>query len=253
VPILLIHPAGATGATWGQTVDVLAHIGRVITYDRRGYGRSGGEPVDMLARHTDDAVALLEQLGVAGAVVAGTSVGATIGIDIARTRPDLVRAVVAHESPWHVMRHVPTPSQVAALARMTWLSRRRRCPEAATVFLRFAYTYRDGGSAWEAFPEEWRRTARENAEAALADVRMGVGRYPTREQLASMTSRVVCTCGSRSSTTMRRVTLSLAAAIPSGSFAEIEGAGHAAAFDAPVAFSEAIARAIETTGHDAVI
>ena len=45
VPILLIHPSGATASTWGRAVDELARIGRVITYDRRGYARSGGEPV----------------------------------------------------------------------------------------------------------------------------------------------------------------------------------------------------------------
>jgi pimeloyl-ACP methyl ester carboxylesterase len=37
VPILLIHPSGATASTWGSAVDELARIGRVITYDRRGY------------------------------------------------------------------------------------------------------------------------------------------------------------------------------------------------------------------------
>jgi pimeloyl-ACP methyl ester carboxylesterase len=45
VPILLVHPSGATASTWGSAVGELARIGRVITYDRRGYARSGGEPV----------------------------------------------------------------------------------------------------------------------------------------------------------------------------------------------------------------
>ena len=37
VPILLIHPAGATASTWGSATEELARIGRVITYDRRGH------------------------------------------------------------------------------------------------------------------------------------------------------------------------------------------------------------------------
>ena len=45
VPILLIHPAGATASTWGAATEELTRIGRVITYDRRGNARSGGEPV----------------------------------------------------------------------------------------------------------------------------------------------------------------------------------------------------------------
>jgi pimeloyl-ACP methyl ester carboxylesterase len=247
VPILLIHPAGATGSTWGTVVDDLARVGRVITYDRRGYGRSGGEPVQSIARHTQDAAALLDRLGLPAAVVAGTSVGATIGIDLARLRPDLVRAVVAHESPWHVTRHPPTPSQLAALARTGWLSSRRRYPEAAAAFLRFAYTTRDGASAWDRFPPEWRRTASDNAKAALADIRMAIGRYPSAKELAAVTSPVVCTCGSRSATTMHRVTHKLAAVIPTASFRQLEGAGHAAPFDAPVAFSKVIADAMASS------
>jgi pimeloyl-ACP methyl ester carboxylesterase len=247
VPILLIHPAGATGSTWGSVVDDLARVGRVITYDRRGYARSGGEPVQSIARHTQDAAALLGDLGLSAAVVVGTSVGATIGLDLARLRPDLVRVVVSHESPWHVTRQPPTPRQFAAITKMGWLSFRRRYPEAAAAFLRFAYTNRDGESAWDRFPEEWRRVVRENAEPALADIRMAIGRYPSAKELAAVTTPVVCTCGSRSPTTMRRVTQRLAAVIPTASFREINGAGHAAPFDAPTAFSTVIADAVASS------
>ena len=58
----LVHPAGSTASTWGSATEKLAQIGRVVTYDRRGYARSGGEPVRSMRTHTDDAAALLEQL-----------------------------------------------------------------------------------------------------------------------------------------------------------------------------------------------
>jgi pimeloyl-ACP methyl ester carboxylesterase len=60
VPILLIPPAGTTASTWGSVTEELAGIGRVITYDRRGYARTGGEPVRLVSRHTADAAAILE-------------------------------------------------------------------------------------------------------------------------------------------------------------------------------------------------
>ena len=78
VPILLIHPAGATASTWGAAPEELARIGRVIVYDRRGYARSGGAPVHSMSTHTADAAALLEQLRTPPAVVVGTSAGAAI-------------------------------------------------------------------------------------------------------------------------------------------------------------------------------
>lgn len=244
VPILLVHPAGATASTWGGVVDDLAEFGRVIVYDRRGYARSAGEPVRSIAAHTADAAALLDKIGASSAVVAGTSIGATIGIDLARLRPDLVRGVVAHESPWHVTRHRPTRAQIAALSKMAWLSSRHRYPDAAAAFLRFAYTYREGGSAWDRFPEEWRRTASDNARPALADIRIAIGAYPKATDLARVTRPVLCTCGSRSATTIVQVTHALAKAIPTASFRQIEGAGHAAPFDAPAAFGNAVRDAI---------
>src|SRR5512146_2317806 len=96
-PILLIHPSGATASTWGAAVDELARIGRVITYDRRGYARSGDDTVRSVARHTADAAAILEALTDEPAIVVGTSAGATITIDLAARRPDLVRVGISHE------------------------------------------------------------------------------------------------------------------------------------------------------------
>ena len=168
VPILLIHPAGATASTWGPTIDQLARIGRVIAYDRRGYARSGGAPARAMSTHTADAVALLESLRTPPAVVVGTSAGAAIAVDLAVRRPDLVRAVVAHEFPWRFTLHLPSASQIAALAKIGSLALLGRKSEAAEALLRSAYSYREGGSAWDDFPEEWRRAGRANARAALA-------------------------------------------------------------------------------------
>jgi pimeloyl-ACP methyl ester carboxylesterase len=244
VPILLIHPAGATASTWGSATEELARIGRVITYDRRGYARSGGEPVRLIAIHTADAAAILEYLGTPPAVVVGTSAGAAIAIDLAVRRPDLVQVVIAHEYPWRLTRHLPTGSQVVALAKIGSLALRSRHGDAAEALLRSAYAYRDGGTAWDAFPEEWRRAARENARATLVDFRNSIANYPAATDLATVEVPVVCTYGARSPNSMFRFTRSLAAAIPTARTQQIEGAGHAVAFDATTNFVQLIADAI---------
>jgi pimeloyl-ACP methyl ester carboxylesterase len=247
VPILLIHPAGATASTWGRFVDELARSARVISYDRRGYVRSGGEPVRSIATHTADAAALLDALQTPPVVAVGTSIGATIAIDLALRRPDLVRAVVAHESPWRVTRQPPTRSQIAALASMSWLAARGRHTDAAARFLRFAYTYRDGHSAWDAFPEKWRHTVSENARAALTDIRIAISGYPPANALATIKPPVVCSYGARSTETMARVTRALARAIPTSTVSEIQDAGHAPTFDAPGNFAQAVIDATRGT------
>ena len=244
VPILLIPPSGATASTWGAFIDELARIGRVIAYDRRGYARSGGEPVHSVSTHTRDAAALLEHLRASPALVVGTSAGATIAVDLAVRRPDLVQAVVAHEAAWRANRHLPNRSQLAALGKIAWWTLRGRHADAAEALLRGAYTYRDGGTAWDAFPEEWRRVGRENARAALADFRNSVGTYPSPADLATVAVPVVCTHGARSPDNMVRITGALAAALPTATTHRIEGAGHAAPFDATANFVQVIAGAI---------
>ena len=244
VPILLIPPSGSTASTWGAVVEQLARIGRVITYDRRGYARSGGEPGRSTSTHTADAAGVLESLGAAPAVVVGTSAGAAIAVDLAVRRPDLVREVVAHEFPWRYARHVPDASQVGALAKIGLFGLLRRDRAAVETLLRSAYAYRDGGSAWDAFPEEWREAARDDAKAALADFRNSVGVYPSAADLATVDVPVVCSYGTRSPLSMVRLVRALALAIPGARTRAIDGAGHAAPFDATDNFVELIAEAI---------
>ena len=244
VPILLIHPAGATASTWGSATVELARIGRLIAYDRRGYARSEGEPAHPISRHTADAAVVLESLRAQPAVVVGTSAGAAISIDLAIRRPDLVRVVIAHEFPWRFTRHLPTGSQIVALAKIGSLTLRDRQGDAAETLLRSAYTYRDGGSAWDAFPAEWRRAGRENARPALSDFRNSIRSYPSATDLATVKVPVVCTYGARSPDSMFRLTRSLASAIPTARMQRIDGAGHAAAFDATTNFVLLIADTI---------
>jgi pimeloyl-ACP methyl ester carboxylesterase len=194
--------------------------------------------------HTADAAALLEHLQVPPAIVVGTSAGAGIAIDLAVRRPDLVRAVVAHEFPWRTVWHFPTGSQLAAFATIGALMLRGRKAEATDTLMRAAYTYEDGSTAWDRFPEEWKVAAREDAAAALADFRNSIGSYPSRDDLATIEVPVVCTYGERSPRWMAGLVRSLASAIPTATVREIAGAGHAAPFDATAEFVQVVRTAV---------
>jgi 3-oxoadipate enol-lactonase len=240
-PILLIPPAGSTASTWGSAMTELVRIGRVIAYDRRGYARSGGEPVRSISTHTDDAASLLEFLEAHPAVVVGTSAGAAIAVDLAVRRPELVLGVVAHEFPWRFTRHVPAARQIIALAKIGGFALLGRPADATEAFLRSAYSYGDGTGAWDAFPEEWREIARANARPALADFLNSIRSYPSAADLASIEVPVLCTYGERSPEKMFRLVKLLAVAIPTARTQRIDGAGHAAPFDATDNFVRAIA------------
>jgi pimeloyl-ACP methyl ester carboxylesterase len=163
-------------------------------------------------------------------------------------RGDLVRAVVAHEFPWRFARHLPAASQITALAKIGSLALLGRHSAAAETLLRSAYTYRDGGSAWDAFPEEWRQAGRENARASLADFRNSIRDYPSAEDLATVAVPVICSYGARSPDSMARFVYSVAAAMPTGRTHRIEGSGHAAPFDAPANFVLLIADTMAESG-----
>jgi pimeloyl-ACP methyl ester carboxylesterase len=115
---------------------------------------------------------------------------------------------------------------------------------ASSTLLRYVYSYRDGGSAWDAFPEQWRQTARENGRSVVADLKSTMGGYPRAQDLAKITSPVVCTYGSRSRGYMRSITRSLAQAIPTATVREIDGTAHAVPFDAPDNFAQVITETI---------
>ncbi|MGE5226407.1 MAG: alpha/beta fold hydrolase [Planctomycetaceae bacterium] len=248
VPILLIHPSGATASTWGRVIDELACVGRVITYDRRGYARSGGAPVRRLSRHTADAAALLESRATGPAVVVGTSAGAMIAVDLAVRRPDLVRTVIEHEGPWRFTRHLPTGPQFATFATIASKVVLGRYGDAAEALLRSAYRYRDGGTAWDDFPVAWRRAGRDNAKPALWDFLITIGNRPSGADLSTVKVPVVCTYGGRSPDFMVRCTRRFAAAIPTAKLHRVDGAGHAAPFDAPADFAAVVAEAVRTEG-----
>jgi pimeloyl-ACP methyl ester carboxylesterase len=198
----------------------------------------------LISTHTADAAAILEYLQATPAVVVGTSAGATIAVDLAVRRPDIVQAVIAHEAAWRASRHIPNAAQLAAVAKIGWLTLRGRHGDAVETLLRAAYTYRDGGTAWDTFPEEWRRIARENARPALLDFRNSIGNYPLGADLVNVAVPVLCSYGARSPNSIIRLTRSLAAAIPTARTHEIEGAGHAAPFDATSNFVQLIAGTI---------
>jgi pimeloyl-ACP methyl ester carboxylesterase len=89
--LVLVHGAPAHGRHWQRLVDELDGL-RVVSYDRRGHGRSGG-------RHTgiDDDVEDLAELIADRAHVVGGSFGGSVVLRLAAKRPDLFLSLAVHE------------------------------------------------------------------------------------------------------------------------------------------------------------
>jgi pimeloyl-ACP methyl ester carboxylesterase len=100
----------------------------VLTYDRRGHGRSAPDAESSVARHAADARAVIEANGFSSATVLGCSAGAIIGLDVAARFPGLVTVLVAYEPPLYSV--LPHARLRIAVRRATLRLRSGRSPGA---------------------------------------------------------------------------------------------------------------------------
>lgn len=99
--VVFVHGIFDRGASFRKVTARLDGVGRMVTYDRRGYAGSlhAGPPVGVLG-HAED---LLGVLAGRRAVLVGHSFGGAVVLGVAASlAPELARAVVLYESsvPW---------------------------------------------------------------------------------------------------------------------------------------------------------
>ena len=162
--VLLIPGTPGYGGQFARLADELAVDHLVITYDRRGTARSGaavGWSETNVAEQADDAAAVLAAVGVASAMVFGTSNGALVALELALRHPGRVGRVIVHEAP--LMSVLEDPGSVAsAIGSVIGPAMEKGGPDAALeAFLRFAY----GDPVVDAWTRELR-------DAMLADAAM---------------------------------------------------------------------------------
>ncbi len=99
-PVVFITGASGDAGHFARAAERLAGEFTTVTYDRRGCSRSAPLPaveVMSIAGQADDAALLIEELGVAPAVVFGTSGGGDILLDLLARRPAVLRGAIVHE------------------------------------------------------------------------------------------------------------------------------------------------------------
>lgn len=131
--LLLIHWTPLSGRMYAAHLPLLAERGfRVIAPDLLGYGRSDPRPQTWsIAGWADNLLALLDQLGVADAVVLGGHMGACVAVELALAQPDRVRRLILDGCP------LPTPELRAAFASMKAQARPQPAPDGGHERLAF--------------------------------------------------------------------------------------------------------------------
>ena len=95
VPLLFLHHFTATIDDWDPRVlDGIAAKRRIITFDNRGVGGSGGTVPTSVETMADDAIAFIRALGHQQVDLLGFSLGGFVSQIIVAKAPDLVRKVI---------------------------------------------------------------------------------------------------------------------------------------------------------------
>jgi pimeloyl-ACP methyl ester carboxylesterase len=141
IPILFVPGIPGDAAQFAAVAGELARDHTVITYDRRANSRSprpAGWNATSLEEQVADAAAML-QLGGGAGMVYGSSVGAIVALELARSLPDLVNVALLHEMP--LISVLVDPALVASgIGEIVEPAFARGGPDAALeAFLRFAF------------------------------------------------------------------------------------------------------------------
>jgi esterase len=223
-PILCIHALGSSAVMWGEAVEKLAALGRTITYDRRGCGRSERPEryeSTTVAEQADDAAALLADLDATPAVVIGRSYGGAVAIDLALRYADRVRALALLEGD-------ALGLSTAGLEMTTRIRDRLRevaDKDGADAIYRTLIEEFGGPGVWDSLPNEIQRILTKNGPAALAELHYVEEDNPDAAAFGAITQPTLLVAASESPPEQREMTEAMAEAFPSPRLVRV-GGGH---------------------------
>lgn len=126
-PVLLIHGVGADLESWDGVLSRLGPKRRYVRYDQRGHGASRRTPGPYSLRDLgEDAIALLDHLGIGRVAVVGFSLGGLVAQYLALTYPERIQCLTlistvagrtAEEQAW-VIERAETLAQSGATAHL---------------------------------------------------------------------------------------------------------------------------------------
>lgn len=99
VTVVLLHGNMTSSVHWQTTIEVLESDYHVVAPDLRGFGDSSyNASFDSLLTLADDVSALLDHLGITQCVLAGWSTGGGVAMEMAASRPAMVRKLILLDS-----------------------------------------------------------------------------------------------------------------------------------------------------------
>jgi pimeloyl-ACP methyl ester carboxylesterase len=234
--LLFIHGMCGHAGVWDGQVQRLADRFTCITYDRRGHSRSG-PPMrrESVATHAEDAAALIEALRLDHPVVVGSSGGARIAVELARTRPQLLSGGVLSEPPIFSLEPAAGRAIQAEIAAVVRPAAEAGGPRAA-VDAFFAHVC---PGLWSALDEPARDRYRANGHRMLAEL-AGEPYELGLDDVAAIDVPVLVISGTASHPALQAIAATLTTAWPRARSVQLAGSGHVTYAERPDQFAAAV-------------
>lgn len=238
LPVLLIHGHPFNRTLWAPQAAALVEAGhRVVTPDLRGYGDSGVEEGSVHLRDfADDLVGLLDHLGIDRAVIGGVSMGGQIAMEMQRSHPARVRALVLSDT------SAPAETDEGKAVRTRTADRllaEGMDGYAAEVIDKMLAAYNVSAKADVAAHVLGMMRATDPRGAAAA-LRGRAERPDYRDTLAAVRSPVLIVVGADDVYTPVADAEALHALVPHAVLTVVEGAGHLPGAEQPERFNAAL-------------
>ena len=227
-PVVLLHGFGLSARFWFELPDTLAEgTGRrIVTPDNRGTGSSGrARRLYVMAGLADDVAAVLDDAGIAEAVIVGISFGGMIAQHFALRHPARTHGLVLlATSPGWPLAQAPSPQWIVALLAKVLLFRKTNArvfdrmllPESAVPQARTLFAAWPAAAAIDPF----------TARTCLAQVGAVLGHAPG-DALQSIRCPTVIVAGADDVLVPPENSAILARAIPGSALEILPGVAHA--------------------------
>lgn len=233
LPLVLANSLGTDFRIWDEVLPHLPTGLRVVRYDKRGHGLSDATPAPYrMDDHVADLAALLDQLGITGAVVVGLSIGGLIAQGLTASRPDLVRAVVLMDTAHRIGTAETWNARIEAIrtggldsigdaVMERWFSPRYRLQQADAV------------AGWRNMLVRTPVEGYAGSCAAIRDI-------DYEREARALAVPALAICGSSDLSTPPDLVRATAEIIPGARFELIEGPGHLPPIEAPERVAELV-------------
>jgi 3-oxoadipate enol-lactonase len=234
-PLVLTHGAGGNHASWFQQVATFSDRYQVITWDHRGFGRSGRDDgVGDIAVSVADLTAVLDAAGVARAHVVGQSMGGWTALGFALRESTRVATLTLCDTVAGISTPAVQQNWTDYVARVRARPVSNALGDLPAIGRRFVRDDPTGAALYQAIGSL-------NAELTPATLGTLLTTTWPPDAVASMACPTLFIVGDDDEIFPPAIIRDVAATIAGSRVVEIAGAGHSPYFETPAAWNEAVA------------